>query len=165
MSGVLRELALTNALAGRLVEEIKKKGEGFPIHFNLGIETQIAGLLAMMERDGIGYDDGVQGQHEKTIKEALGRLESEAHGMVPCGEALNLRSPLQLSKVFYDELKAPLLPSKTSRTCSVSPTHRPTRPARELNSPRPAPCTNWTTRASPGATCSWASVGAGRPSS
>ncbi len=69
------------------------------------IELPIAGLLAEMERTGIGIDAGALSNISSEFGAEMARLERECIDLA--GHPFNLNSPLQLREILFTELKLP----------------------------------------------------------
>ena len=74
------------------------------------IEMPLVPVLLQMERTGMALDTDVLRGLSQECAEAMGRLEAEFYEAV--GETVNINSPQQLSKVFFEKLDLP----KTRKT-------------------------------------------------
>ena len=83
------------------------------------VEMPLQEILAEMEVCGVRLDGEVLASMETELREELSELEKMAHKMA--GEAFNLNSPQQLSRVLFDVLKlTPVRRTKTGYATDVS---------------------------------------------
>lgn len=103
-SAILCELKLTDALGSSLEARLRRQPLAH-LPTILGIEMEVAGLLAQMEVQGISYNLSLMRELKSGLEARLERIDAEAHGIA--GEAFNLRSQPQLAGTLYDKLRAP----------------------------------------------------------
>lgn len=83
------------------------------------VEMPLQEILAEMEVCGVRLDGEILSSMETELREELNELERRAHEMA--GEAFNLNSPQQLSRVLFDVLKlTPVRRTKTGYATDVS---------------------------------------------
>ena len=135
---VARELGMVDALATSLLREVGKLPS---LAFNLGVEMNIAALLARMEASfPLAYNLEEVRRHGERIDGKLRSLEEEAHGVA--GEPFNLRSWKELGAVLYDKLggEEPWILNLRSTTPTTMLTVAPRSPLQHHhNSPRDQP--------------------------
>ena len=133
-----RELRMVDALATSLLREVGKLPS---LAFNLGVEMNIAALLARMEASfPLAYNLEEVRRHGERIDGKLRSLEEEAHGVA--GEPFNLRSWKELGAVLYDKLggEEPGILNLRSTTPTTMLTVAPRSPLQHHhNSPRDQP--------------------------
>lgn len=83
----------------------------------LAIEVPFADVLWKLERRGIALSTGYLKQIENIAKRKIDQVEMEFKRLV--GEDINLRSPAQLKKFFFQRLGKPLIERKQGNPDSV----------------------------------------------
>jgi DNA polymerase-1 len=71
------------------------------------VELPLVGVLARMERAGIGVDREYLGELGDSLRDRLATLEKDVHA--EAGEPFNINSALQLREVLFERLGLPIL--------------------------------------------------------
>ncbi|MEO5702918.1 MAG: DNA polymerase I, partial [Gammaproteobacteria bacterium] len=71
------------------------------------MEMPLAGVLARIERNGVGVDRAMLHRQSAELAARMDELEQQAH--VLAGQPFNLGSPLQIQEILYDKLGLPVL--------------------------------------------------------
>ena len=91
----------------QLKEALEKKlKEKKLFHLFANVEIPLIGILADMEKEGIGIDTGLLGKICVNLEKKLKILTKDIYEIA--GEEFNLNSPLQLRKILFDKLKLPI---------------------------------------------------------
>ena len=83
----------------------------------IAVEVPFARVLWNLERRGIAISTGYLKQLETVAKKKIDSIEQEFHRMT--GQNMNLRSPSQLKKFFFEALGKPLIERKKGNPDSV----------------------------------------------